>query len=34
MINRAKFHPYKNKNMEDAIKIFKKRLIEIKNNSK
>ena len=34
MINRAKFHPYKNKNMEDAIKIFKKRLIEIKNNNK
>jgi len=34
MINRAKFHPHKNKNMEDAIKIFKKRLIEIKNNNK
>ena len=30
MINRAKYHPYKTKEMEQAIKIFEKRLKDLK----
>jgi hypothetical protein len=30
MINRAKYHPYKNNDMKEAIKIFKKKLLSLK----